>query len=83
MKQIIVVKPNSVSEESKKLLKEENCILIEHENPSEVRVICLTEGLEGDDLFNSMVETIQMQGYSVKGELSDRFLKKIQKKQDK
>lgn len=80
MKQIIVVKPNSISDESKKLLKEENCILIEHENPSEVRIISLTEGLEGNDLFNSMVETIQKQGYTVKSDLTENFLKKIQKK---
>ena len=77
MKQIIVVKPNSVSAENKKMLQEENCILIEHEKPSEVRVICLAEGLEGDDLFNSLIESILKSNYSTQQDFTNKLLTKI------
>lgn len=78
MKQIIVVKPNSISVEQKEFLKENNCIVIEHNNPNEVRIISLTEGFDADDLFNTMVETIQKSAYTTKQDFTDRFLSKIQ-----
>lgn len=83
MKQIIVVKPNSISEEQKQFLKENNCIVIEHPNPSEVRIISLTEGFDGDDLLNSMMESIQKSSYTTKQDFTDRFLSKIQNRSEK
>lgn len=59
MKQIIVVKPNSLDEANKKLLLENDIVLIEHERPNEVRVINNIDGFEGDDIFNSLVDAIR------------------------
>lgn len=59
MKQIIVVKPNSLDEANKKLLTDAGIVLIEHENPNEVRVITQVEGLEGDDVFNCAIDAIR------------------------
>lgn len=78
MKQIIVVKPNSISEEQKQFLRENNCIVIEHLNPSEVRIISLMEGFDGDDFLNSMIEAIQKSSYTTKQDFTDRLLSKIQ-----
>lgn len=84
MKQIIVTKPNSLSAEDKASLKENDIILIEHENPSEVRVINQIEGFEGDDLFDSLVETIKSGLDSTKSSFASRLLSKIiDKKQSK
>lgn len=58
MKQIIVVKPNSITKESKLLLKEEDVIVIEHENPNEVRVINTIDGFVSDDVFNCAIDAI-------------------------
>ena len=77
MKQIIVTKPNSLSAEDKATLKENDIILIEHENPSEVRVISQIEGFEGDDLFDSLVETIKADSGSAKTSFAIRLLSKI------
>ena len=83
MQQIIVVKPNSVSEEQKQFLKENNCLVIEHMHPSEVRIVSLTEGFDGDDMFNSLVEAIQKSGTNVKQDFVDKFLLKIQNRKIK
>ena len=58
MKQIIVVTPNSISTEGKNLLLKEGIILIEHEDPTKVRVINNIDGFEGDDIFNCLVDAI-------------------------
>jgi hypothetical protein len=83
MKQIIVVKPDSLSSASKRMLEEEKIIVIEHASPSEVRVVCMTEGLEGDDFFDSMVTTISNQGSTVKSTFTDLFFEKIQERREK
>lgn len=59
MKQIIVVKPNSLDEANKVLLKEADIVLIEHENPNEVRIINNIDGFEGNDVFNCLVDAIR------------------------
>lgn len=80
MKQIVVVKPNTLSNESKQALKDADVVLIEHENPSEIRIISQVEGFDGDDFFNSLVETIQGQGFPVKSAFAQIFLNKVQEK---
>lgn len=77
MKQIVVAKPNTLSNESKQALKEANVVLIEHENPSEIRIISQVEGFNGDDLFNSLCETIQKSNAVVKSEFAQNLLLKI------
>ena len=83
MKQIVVVKHNSMSEEDRKRLRDEGVILIEHENPSEVRVIHQLEGLEGDDLFNSLIEVVGTSNAMVKSTFTETLIKKILARQNK
>jgi hypothetical protein len=58
MKQIIVVKPGSIKEADRAILTGEGIVIIEHEKPFEVRVINNIEGFDGDDIFNSALQTI-------------------------
>jgi len=83
MKQIVVVKPNTLSSQSKQALKDADVVLIEHENPSEIRIISQVEGFDGDDFFNSLVETIQKQGFGVKSDFTQVLLSKVQEKNKK
>ncbi len=58
MKQIIVIKPKSISQEDKDVLLKNGCIVIENPNPSAVRIINSYDGLEGDDIFNAAIDAI-------------------------
>jgi hypothetical protein len=59
MKQIIIMKPNSISEVDKQYLKDNECIVIEHENPLEVRIIKPLEGFEGNDIIECLIGAIE------------------------
>ena len=83
MKQIIVVKPSSISEEQKQFLKENNCRVIEHLHPAEVRIVSLIEGFDGDDMFNSLVAAMQEAGIGTKQRFAEVFLSKIQSRKIK
>lgn len=48
MKQLIIVKPNSLSPKDKKKLTKEGNVVIEHENPLEMKFRHTTEGMELD-----------------------------------
>lgn len=58
MKQILIVKPSTISEEQKESLKKNEIIVIEHSNPEEVRLITSMEGFDGNDVFMSAIEAI-------------------------
>lgn len=81
-KQIIVVKPNSLTPEGKALLLSEGVIVIEHENPAEARVIDSIDGYTGDDVFNAAIDAIlQTQNTDVpKTKFANKLLLSIQKK---
>lgn len=49
MKQIIIVKPGSVDQRTRRFLNKSDVILIEHENPEEVRIVNILDGLDGFD----------------------------------
>jgi hypothetical protein len=55
MKQIIVTPPNSLNEKTKAILISNNIILIECENPQDVRVIGVLDQIKGDDLIDSII----------------------------
>ncbi len=78
MKQIIVVKPNTLSAQNKKELIDSNFVVIEHENPSEVRIITQLDGFDGDDMFSALIGTIKKQGFGVKSDFAELFLSKVQ-----
>ena len=62
MKQIIIVKPGSLDEQSRKLLNQPDVVLIEHENPEEVRIVNLLDGLDGFDgsvIVRSMADALK------------------------
>ena len=80
MKQLIVIKPNGISPEDKALLKESGVIVIEHENPSEVRVINQTEGFEGNDLFNALIDAVKTSSSGTMQTFAQSLFKKIQTK---
>lgn len=78
MKQIIIVKPGSISDETKKLLFSNEYVVIEHDKPEEVRVISPFESFNSDDFINSMVETIKnAPNISVRSDFVGTFFKKI------
>ena len=74
MKQIIVTKKDTISPSDKDILKENGIILIECENPNEVRVINQIEGFEADDFVGAMIETIKS---TVHSSVRDEFAKKL------
>lgn len=58
MKQIIITKPGSLKPEAIAHLLEHGVVVIEHENPEEVRVISPLDGLDANDLLTSMAKAI-------------------------
>ena len=58
MSQILVVKPNSIKPDAIDAIEKKGIVIIEHENPEEVRVITSMEGYNGDDVFMAAIETI-------------------------
>ncbi len=74
----MAIKLNTVEQ----LRKDADCVVIEHDNPTEVRIVSLTEGFEADDMFNSMIETIERQGFMTKSVFTDCFLSRIKKRSE-
>lgn len=78
MKQIIVIKPGSITEENKQILYSNEYVVIEHDKPEEVRVISPFESFNSDDFIKSMIETIsQTVSTQVKVDFVSTFFKKI------
>lgn len=48
---ILAVRPNSISESDKCALRQEGVIVIEHENPKELRFIRPDREVDGSDMF--------------------------------
>lgn len=81
MKQIIVVKPGTITEDNKNFLREEGVIVIEHDNPHEIRVITPLDGFEPDMMLDSLVHTVKnTASASVKQSFADIILSKMQQK---
>lgn len=58
MKQIVVVKPKTLSAKDKGKLTKGGYLVIEHEMPSEVRIIQKTEGINGDVILLSAMKAL-------------------------
>jgi hypothetical protein len=81
MKQIIIVKPGTLlADQLEKLQKEEGVIIIEHPEPSEIRIISTLEGFGGDDILQAFVSTIQNSGYTTKAEFATELVKRMKPK---
>lgn len=81
MKQIIVTKKDTISPTDKETLKENGIILIECENPNEVRVINQIEGFEADDFVGALIHTVRnSMTSSVRDEFAKNFLDRTKKK---
>lgn len=74
MKQIIISKEDNITAESKKLIEEKGIILIECEDPEQIRVVGDLEFYTEDDIFKSAIEVVD---YSSFGE---KIVNKIMKK---
>ena len=66
MKQIIIVKPDTILPEQKAMLEKNSIIVIEHPNPAEVRLITSMEGFDGNDVFMAAIEAINSDSTSMK-----------------
>lgn len=77
MKQILVVKPDTLSQQDKQRLQENDIILIEHPNPEEVRVITSLEGIEGNDVLDALAEATKKAGWNVSADFTKFFLDKV------
>lgn len=82
MKQIIIVKPGSISKANKKLLTNEGHVIIEHANPQEVRFVSSIEGIQGDEIVQSLIEGIASATIMEPAELhfGKALLRKLKKK---
>lgn len=58
MKQLLVVKPGTVTDEDKAKLDKINIVVIEHEKPNEVRVFTVLDGIDGDDILAAAFEAM-------------------------
>lgn len=58
MKQILIVKPETISEEEKEKLKANSIVVVEHPEPSEVRIVTTMDGFDGNDVFMAAIEAI-------------------------
>lgn len=78
MKQLLVVKPNTISPKDKEKLTKEGFILIEHESPADIKIITQLSGVSGEDVFASAIDGCN---YSSGSQLvfAQSLLKKIKK----
>lgn len=62
MKQIMVVKPNTLSLEHKKLLKKEGYIIIENDDENCIKIVIpyLGEMLSGDELAQCLAKAVSV-----------------------
>lgn len=58
MRQIIIVKPKSLSQDDIDKLQAEGCIVIEHENPDEVKIKIAAPEIEGGIIMNAAIKAI-------------------------
>lgn len=64
MKQIIVVKPKSLSKEDIHKLQENGMIVIEHERPDEVKIKIGIPEIEGGIIMNAAIKAIAESSFS-------------------
>ena len=77
MKTIIVIMPDSLSQDQIKELKKQDVIIIETNNPEKIRVIRSTEGFEGDELIECLSNAILDDNGYVLQRFAKLFLKKL------
>lgn len=75
-KTILIVKPKSISKEDKAKLEETDFIIIEHDNPNDIKTIY--GSLDHNIIASSAIESIDG-GYST-ADLQAQFARKILKK---
>lgn len=80
---IIVTKPKSISVKDKKLMQKNGFIVIEAENPQDVKVISEVEILDTSDLLMSALFSITQgnQSLSYQSYFAGELIKRIQKKE--
>ena len=81
MKQIIIVKPGSLSDESIKIIENAGGIVIQHEKPNEVRVMNFFEtDVEADDVYRAAIKAIHETGFdSIRTDFAKNLLVSIKK----
>ena len=83
MKPILVVKPGQISQEDKKTLAKEGVVVIEMENPNELRVINPIDSIaEGDDIFTCAIDALSRSS-SAEGSFGTLLVKRIKEKRGK
>lgn len=75
-KQVMVVKPNSISPEDKQKLSDGNIIVIETDKPDDVKLLSFYDGVKGDDFIMSLILGVESSNFS-KEKFSTELLKRL------
>lgn len=82
MKQLLIVKPGSISSKDKEKLTKAGYLLIEHPFPGDVRIVTQIDGLNGDVLMQALVAGASYDSYS-RGLFGTTLLKFLKKEEIK
>lgn len=82
MKQILIVKPSTISDAQKAQLDKNGIIIIEHINPAEVRLITSMDGFDGNDVFMAAIEAIVdiPASQKVQSKFTEELIKRLKKR---
>lgn len=79
MKKIVIIKPKSLSPKDKEKLTKAGCVVIEHQNPNEVRLIEESDLVTGNAALMSAMNAIANSSYGsqTRNDFSAMFAKRI------
>lgn len=82
MKPIIIIKPKSLSAHDKRILLKEGLIVIEHENPNEIKTLNHLSPIDDNEVLIASVQSILNNNYSdnAKKLFGENLLRLIQKR---
>lgn len=58
MREILIIKPGSLSKASIEKLEKDDFIVIEHLNPNDVRIITAMDGVQGNDFIVALIKAV-------------------------
>lgn len=76
-KQVMVVKPNTIKQEDKERLALQEIIVIEIENPDDVKLLTFYDGVKGDDFIMSLITAVEHSGIYSKERFVTELFKRL------
>jgi hypothetical protein len=77
LKQVMVVKPNTITDEDKEVLAQSNIIVIECENPDDVKLLTFYDGVRGDDFLMSLIKGVAQGGTYTKEKFCNELFERL------